>query len=72
MHVTKWKNLKRLHTMSPVLWNPGKRQNYGDSEKICSCQGLVSELKSLSHVQLFATPWTVKSVDFSRSEYWSG
>ena len=26
-------------------------------------------LKSLSHVQLFATPWTM---EFSRPEYWSG
>ena len=34
-------------------------------------------LKSLSHVQLFATPWTVAhqaplSMGFSRQEYWSG
>ena len=33
--------------------------------------------KSLSHVQLFATPWTVVyqaplSMGFSRQEYWSG
>ena len=33
--------------------------------------------KSLSHVQLFATPWTVAhqaplSMEFSRQEYWSG
>ena len=33
--------------------------------------------QSLSHVQLFATPWTVAcqaplSVEFSRQEYWSG
>ena len=33
--------------------------------------------KSLSHVQLFATPWTVScqaplSMEFSRPEYWSG
>ena len=33
--------------------------------------------KSLSHVQLFATPWTVAcqaplSTDFPRQEYWSG
>ena len=33
--------------------------------------------KSLSHVRLFATPWTVayqapRSVGFSRHEYWSG
>ena len=35
------------------------------------------EVKSLSHVQLFATSWTVvdqvpKSMEFSREEYWSG
>ena len=28
--------------------------------------------KLLSHVQLFATPWTIQSVGFSRPEYWSG
>ena len=36
-----------------------------------------SEVKSLSHVQLFATPWTVAcqaplSMGFSTQEYWSG
>ena len=33
-----------------------------------------SEVKwnSLSHVQLFATPWTIQSLEFSRQEYWSG
>ena len=35
------------------------------------------KVKSLSHVQLFATPWTVayqapQSMEFSRQEYWSG
>ena len=35
------------------------------------------KLKSLSRVQLFATPWTVAhqalpSMEFSRQEYWSG
>ena len=34
-------------------------------------------MKSLSHVRLFATPWTVAyqvppSIEFSRQEYWSG
>ena len=28
--------------------------------------------KSLSCVQLFATPWTRQSMEFSRQEYWSG
>ena len=37
----------------------------------------VSLVKSLSHVRLFATPWTVAhqappSMGFSRQEYWSG
>ena len=36
-----------------------------------------SEVKSLSRVQLFATPWTVTrqaplSTGFSRQEYWGG
>ena len=35
------------------------------------------KVKSLSHVQLFATPWTVAHqaplpMGFSRQEYWSG
>ena len=37
----------------------------------------VSEVKSLSRVQLFVTPWTVAyqaplSMEFSKQEYWSG
>ena len=28
--------------------------------------------KSLSRVRLFATPWTIQSMQFSRPEYWSG
>ena len=35
------------------------------------------KVKLLSHVQLFATPWTVAhqappSIEFSRQEHWSG
>ena len=30
------------------------------------------EGESESHVQLFATPWTIQSMEFSRPEYWSG
>ena len=29
-----------------------------------------SEVK-VSHVELFATPWTIQSMEFSRPEYWS-
>ena len=39
--------------------------------------GLCICVRSLSHVQFFATPWTVAvqaslSMEFSRQEYWSG
>ena len=38
---------------------------------------ILSNVKSLSHVRLFVTPWTVAyrappSMGFSRQEYWSG
>ena len=41
------------------------------------CIAKWSEVKSLSRVRLFATPWTVAynaplSMEFSRQEYWSG
>ena len=44
---------------------------------IFSDHNAVSEVKSLSHVRLFATPWTVAyqappSMGFSRQEHWSG
>ena len=44
----------------------------------CSLEGLMKvKVKSLSHIRLFATPWTVAyqaspSMGFSRQEYWSG
>ena len=38
---------------------------------------LLAAVKSLSHVRLFAAPWTIAyqappSMEFSRQEYWSG
>ena len=33
---------------------------------------LIVKWKSLSHVQLFATLYTIESMEFSRQEYWSG
>ena len=32
----------------------------------------LSSWKSLSRVWVFATPWTIQSMEFSRPEYWSG
>ena len=46
-----------------------------NTQNIFSIQG--EEVKSLSHVRLFATPWTVAyqaplSTGFSKQEYWNG
>ena len=54
------------------LWTSVKSSLWLCCVCVCVC---VSE--SLSHVQLFATPWTVAhraplSMKFSRQEYWSG
>ena len=48
----------------------------GESQRILNVNMKV-KVKSLSHVQLFATPWTVvyqapPSMGFSRQEYWRG
>ena len=45
--------------------------------KVSPCFYLMCVCESLSHVRLFATPWTVAhqaplSMGFSRQEYWSG
>ena len=44
-----------------VISNDNSKYNLGDVK-----------WKSLSRVQLFVTPWTIQSMDFSRPEYWCG
>ena len=75
-----------LQKSSQILWDFSQRQLWTDG-----CAGDIlrgerlffwrllpfSEVKLLSHVQLFATPWTVAhqappSMGFSRQEYWGG
>ena len=66
--------------------SPGDLPNPGTESRSLTLQadaltseppGKGSEVKSLSHVQLFGTPWTIAhqappSMGFSRQEYWSG
>ena len=42
-------------------------------KRLCCCNWDLKsgESESLSHVWLFATPWTIESMEFSRPEYWS-
>ena len=55
----------------------GIEQFYIRLVNICTFPFMKVKAKSLSHVRLFATPWTVAyqappSMGFSRQEYWSG
>ena len=70
-------------TFSRIDHNLGHKSNLSKFKKIemisdiFSDHNTMSEVKSLSRVQLFATPWTVVyqaslSMGFSRQEYWSG
>ena len=80
--------LESWPTWGPVSWtqltatwihwhwldtNPGGLDS-GSSEAILNHSQKWSEVKwkSLSRVRLFATPWTIQSMEFSRPEYWSG
>ena len=56
------------------LWeNLAKDKFNQGSEKMQKQRKTVKqEGKSLSRVRLFATPQTIQSMEFSRSEYWSG
>ena len=70
----------------PGMGEPGRLPSMGSHRVGHDCSDLAvsdlievkwSEMKSLSRVRLFATPWTLAyqappSLGFSRQEYWSG
>ena len=64
-------------TRLPCPWDsPGKSTGVG-CHFFLQCMKVKSEVKSLSRVWLFMTPWTTAyqappSMGFSRQEYWSG
>ena len=66
---------RRPPTRLPCPWDsPGKNTGVG-CHFLLQCMKV--KVKLLSHVRLFATPWTVayqapQSTEFSRQEYWSG
>ena len=66
---------RRQPTRLPCPWDsPGKNTGVG-CHFLLQCMKV--KVKSLSHVQLLATPWTTAhqaplSMGFSRQEYWSG
>ena len=73
-HNKLWKILRNGNTRPPYLT---------PKTPVCRSRSNKVKVKSLSHVRLFATPWTVActrlllhqappSIGFSRQEYWSG
>ena len=65
-----------LHTKTRVPFHPLQSNNPG-SETQQFHFGKEKKVKSLSHIQLFVTPWTLacqapSSMEFSRQGYWNG
>ena len=56
-----------LRSFSP-FWNCFQVLHFGLFHRL----GHIMKVKSFSHVRLFATPWAIESMEFSRSEYWTG
>ena len=81
----KWVNMlsersqtQKPHTLQLHLYEILKKENpqWQKAERLLGVKKW-SEVKSLSRVRLFATPWTVAyqaplSMGFSRQQYWSG
>ena len=42
-----------------------------EKELVAVKKGTIRNIKSLSCVRLFVTPWTIRSMEFSGQEYWS-
>ena len=67
----KWKLRQTLFS-----WAPESLQIVTVDMKLkdaCSLEEMkVWKWKPLSYVQLFASPWTMQSMEYSRPEYWSG
>ena len=55
-----------LQSPSVVILEPPKIK----SDTVSTVSPSIS--KSLSHLQLFETVWTLQSMEFSKPEYWSG
>ena len=68
--------LKLLHLTEDVAGQRLKGEMETQGPEVIDID-MTLTLESLSHVQLFVTPWTVAyqvppSMEFSRQEYWSG
>ena len=62
--------VKVLHL---ICWQIWKSQQWPQDWKTSVFIPIPKKVKvKVSHVQLFVTPWTIKSIEFSSPEYWSG
>ena len=63
-----------LHTPHSTHLNPHRAPGWTPCviQQLLLASYFTHKWKSLSCVQLFATPWTIQSMEFSKPEYWSG
>ena len=65
-------SLSFCSTNREYSWDPEVQGWVGTKPSSRTPRGGKTKWKSLIHVQLFVTPWTIQSLEFSRPEYWSG
>ena len=77
--LTGWLRAPKIHISQERKGDAGRNlwHSLGNQATLFLPHSVVSEVKSLSRVQLFATLWTIAhqappSIKFSRQEYWSG
>ena len=66
--------LSTYYVLGTILDNGGTRLNETQSMPLWTSLASQAQSESesqRSHVQLFLTPWTIQSMEFSRPEYWS-
>ena len=67
---------KRMSTCNAVGTKTGNKAASSPEKKdirpTVTAGSYCGESESLSHVRLFATLWTIESMELSRPEYWSG
>ena len=67
-----WPNSNSNHFIRPIYAFPGNLNEHHSSLLAGRQPVVLRKWKFLTCVWLFATLWTIQSMEFSRSEYWSG
>ena len=70
-HITRNPRLEKSQAGIKIAGSNINNFRYPDNTTLMAESESEVKWKSLSRVRLFATPWTIQPMEFSRPEYWS-